>query len=176
MRRADTGVACRDSAAFTVVEVAIAAMVLLVAVVVTASMFPTGHQQLADAARTTAAVAAGRQILEDIGGLPFDSVRRLDGFDTANAASIPASNPELAVARRWRYMIGGPGGGFDFTTAEMAQFGAVTPLGGAATLRVSSPPSGSCSPAGSRCQATVTVSVPGLATNVQLTTIVVRMF
>jgi hypothetical protein len=176
MRRADTDVACRDSAAFTVVEVAIAIMVLLVAVVVTASMFPTGHQQLADAARTTAAVAAGRQILEDIGGLPFDSVRRLDGFDTANAASIPASNPELAVARRWRYMIGGPGGGFDFTTAEMAQFGAVTPLGGAATLRVSSPPSGSCSPAGSRCQATVTVSVPGLATNVQLTTIVVRMF
>jgi hypothetical protein len=176
MRRADAGAACRDSAAFTVVEVAIAIMVLLVAVVVTASMFPTGHQQLADAARTTAAVAAGRQILEDIGGLPFDSVRRLDGFDTANAASIPGSNPELAVARRWRYMIGGPGGGFDFTTAEMAQFGAVTPLGGAATLRVSSPPSGSCSPAGSRCQATVTVSVPGLATNVQLTTIVVRMF
>jgi len=176
MRRANAGAACRDSAAFTVVEVAIAIMVLLVAVVVTASMFPTGHQQLADAARTTAAVAAGRQILEDIGGLPFDSVRRLDGFDTANAASIPASNPELAVARRWRYMIGGPGGGFDFTTAEMAQFGAVTPLGGAATLRVSSPPSGSCSPAGSRCQATVTVSVPGLATNVQLTTIVVRMF
>ena len=176
MRRPDAGAACRDCAAFTVVEVAIAIMVLLVAVVVTASMFPTGHQQLADAARTTAAVAAGRQILEDIGGLPFDSVRRLDGFDTANAASSPASNPELAVARRWRYMIGGPGGGFDFTTAEMAQFGAVTPLGGAATLRVSSPPSGSCSPAGSRCQATVTVSVPGLATNVQLTTIVVRMF
>lgn len=176
MRRADAGATCRDSAAFTVVEVVIAIMVLLVAVVVTASMFPTGHQQLADAARTTAAVAAGRQILEDIGGLPFDSVRSLDGFDTANAASVPASNPELAVARRWRYMIGGPGGGFDFTTAEMAQFGAVTPLGGAATLRVSSPPSGSCSRAGSRCQATVTVSVPGLATSVQLTTIVVRMF
>ncbi len=176
MRRTDAGAACRDSAAFTVVEVVVAIMVLLVAVVVTASMFPTGHQQLADAARTTAAVAAGRQILEDIGGLPFDSVRGLDGFDTANAASIPATNPELAVARRWRYMIGGPGGGFDLTTAEMAQFGAVTPLGGAATLRVSSPPSGSCSPAGSRCQATVTVSVPGLATSVQLTTIVVRMF
>jgi hypothetical protein len=176
MRRTDAGAACRDSAAFTVVEVVVAIMVLLVAVVVTASMFPTGHQQLADAARTTAAVAAGRQILEDIGGLPFDSVRGLDGFDTANAASIPATNPELAVARRWRYMIGGPGGGFDFTAAEMAQFGSVTPLGGAATLRVSSPPSGSCSPAGSRCQATVTVSVPGLATSVQLTTIVVRMF
>ena len=48
MRRADAGAACRDSAAFTVVEVAIAIMVLLVAVVVTASMLPTGHQQRAN--------------------------------------------------------------------------------------------------------------------------------
>ena len=167
---------CQDSAAFTVVEIVIAVMVLLVTIVITASMFPTGHQQVADAARTTAAVAAARQILEDIGGLPFDSVRRLDGFDTAAAVSLPAADPELSVARRWRYMIGGSGGGFNFTTAEMAQYGAVTPLGGAATIRVSSPPSGSCSTTGSRCQATVTVSVPGLANSVQLTTIVVRMF
>jgi hypothetical protein len=158
------------------VEVVVAVMVLLVAVVMTASMFPTGHQQVADATRTTSAVAAGRQILEDIGGLPFDSVRSLDGFDTANAATAPTRNPELAVARRWRYMLGGAGGGFSFTTAEVAQYGAVTPLGGAATIRISSPPRGSCSPTGSRCQATVTVSVPGLANSVQLTTIVVRMF
>lgn len=163
-------------AAFTVVEVVVAAMVLAVAVVLTASMFPTGHQQLADATRTTSAVAAGRQILEDIGGLPFDSVRRLDGFDTANATSVPADNPELAVARRWRYIIAGPGGGFSFTPAELAQYGAVTPLGGAASVRVSSPPNGNCSPSGSRCQATVTVSLPGLENSVQLTTIVVRMF
>jgi hypothetical protein len=165
-----------NRAAFTIVEVVIAAMVLLLALVITASMFPTGHQQLADAARTTSAVAAGRQILEDIGGLPFDSVRSLDGFDTANAATIPAANPELAVARRWRYFIAGPGGGFSFTPAERAQYGAVPPLGGTANIRVSSPPGGKCSPAGSRCQATVTVSVPGLANSVQLTTIVVRMF
>jgi type II secretory pathway pseudopilin PulG len=165
-----------DRAAFTIVEVVIAVMVLLLALVVTASMFPTGHQQLADAARTTSAVAAGRQILEDIGGLPFDSVRSLDGFDTANAATIPAANPELAVTRRWRYLIAGPGGGFSFTPAERAHYGAVAPLGGAASIRVSSPPGGKCSPAGSRCQATVTVSVPGLANSVQLTTIVVRPF
>lgn len=165
-----------DSAAFTIVEVIIAVMLLLVALVITASMFPTGHQQLADAARTTSAVAAGRQILEDIGGLPFDSVRSLDGFDTANAATVPAANPELAVARRWRYLVGGPGGGFSFTPAEMAQYGALPPLGGAASVRVSSPPGGKCSATGSRCQATVTVSVPGLANSVQLSTIVVRMF
>jgi type II secretory pathway pseudopilin PulG len=161
---------------FTVVEVVIAVMVLLIAVVITASMFPTGHQQAVDAARTTSAVAAGRQILEDIGGLPFDSVRSLDGFDTSNSATAPARDPEAAAARRWRYMLAGAGGGFSFTTSELAQYGAVTPLGGAATIRVSSPPTGTCSAGGSRCQATVTVSVPGLATPVQLTTIVVRMF
>jgi hypothetical protein len=163
-------------AAFTVVEVVIAVMVLFIAVILTASMFPTGHQQLADAARTTSAVAAGRQILEDIGGLPFDSVRRLDGFDTTNAASVPPANPELAAARRWRYLIAGPGDGFSFTPAEIAQYGGVPPLGAAASIRVSSPPGGTCSPAGSRCQATVTVLVPGLASSVQLTTIVVRLF
>ena len=165
-----------DRAGFTVVEVVIAAVVVLIAIVITASMFPIGHQQAVDAVRTTSAVAAGRQILEDIGGLPFDSVRSLDGFDTSNSDSVPARDPEAAAARRWRYMIAGPGGGFGFTTAELAQYGAVTPLGGAASLRVSSPPSGTCSARGSRCQATVTVSVPGLATPVQLTTIVVRMF
>jgi hypothetical protein len=165
-----------DAGAFTAAEVVIAAMVVLVAVVITASMFPMGHQQAADAARTIAAVAAGRQILEDIGGLPFDSVRSLDRFDTANSASAPARDPELAAARRWRYMIAGAGGGFSFTTVELAQYGAVTPLGGAASIRVSSPSSGTCSATGSRCQATVTVSVPGLPTSVQLTTIVVRMF
>jgi len=163
-------------AAFTVVEVVMALMVLFVAIVLTASMFPTGHQQLADAARTSSAVAAGRQILEDIGGLPFDSVRSLDGFDTANAATVPAANPEQAVARRWRYLVAGPGGGFAFTPDEVAQYGAVPPLGGTASIRVSSPPGGRCSSAGSRCQATVTVSVPGLAASVQLSTIVVRMF
>jgi hypothetical protein len=159
-----------------VAEVVIAVMVVVVAIVLTASMFPTGHQQVADATRTTSAVAAGRQILEDIGGLPFDSVRSLDGFDTTNAATAPARNPALAVARRWRYMLAGAGGGFTFTTDEIAQYGAVTPLGGAATIRVSSPPNGSCAPTGTRCQATVSVSVPGLGNSVRLTTIVVRMF
>ena len=165
-----------DRGAFTVVEVILGVMVVLIAVVITASMFPTGHQQGPDATRTSSAVAAGRQILEDLGGLPFDSVRGLDGFDTADAATAPLRNPELAAARRWRYMLAGAGGGFIFTTAELAQYGGVTPLGGAATIRVSSPPGGICSPTGSRCQATVIVSVPGLTSSVQLTTIVVRMF
>ena len=161
---------------FAALEVMVAALVVLVAVVVTASIFPVGEPSTVEATRTTSAVAAARQILEDIGGLPFDSVRSLDGFDTANAATAPSADPELAAARRWRYMVAGAGGGFRYTSAELAQYGAATPLGGAASIRLASPPNGSCSATGSRCQATVTVSVPGLPNTVQLTTIIVRMF
>jgi prepilin-type N-terminal cleavage/methylation domain-containing protein len=166
----------KNERGFTLTEVIIASMVLLIALLVIASMFPMGHQQVVDAGRMTLAVTAGRQVLEDIGALPFDSVRNLNGFTTANAATLPGADPELAVARRWRYMIGGPGGGFSFTSAELGQYGSVTPVGGTATIQVTSPPGGTCSAAGSRCQATVTVSVPGLTTNVQLSTIIVRMF
>jgi prepilin-type N-terminal cleavage/methylation domain-containing protein len=161
---------------FTLAEVIIASMVLLVALLVIATMFPMGHQQVVDAGRMTLAVTAGRQVLEDIGSLPFDSVRNLNGFTTANAATLPAADPELAVARRLRYMVGGSGGGFSFTSGELGQYGSVTPIGGTATIQVASPPGGTCSATGSRCQATVTVSVPGLTTNVQLSTIIVRIF
>ena len=101
-----------DERGFTLTEVIIASMVLLIALLVIASMFPMGHQQVVDAGRMTLAVTAGRQVLEDLGALPFDSVRNLNGFSTASAATLPAADPELAAARRWRYMIGGPGGGF----------------------------------------------------------------
>jgi hypothetical protein len=117
----------------------------------------------------TLAVTAGRQILEDIGGLPFDSVVNLNGYSTANVATLPANGPELAAARRWRYMVGGAGGGFSFTTAETTEYGSFTPMGGAAIVQVTSPTA-------TQRQVTVTVSVPGLTTNVQLTTVVVRMF
>lgn len=165
-----------NSRGFTLAEVIIASMVLIVALLVIASMFPMGHQQVVDAGRMTLAVTAGRQILEDIGALPFDSIRNLNGFNTGSSGSVPASDPELAAARRWRYMIAGPGNGFTFTTAEMAQYGNITPIGGAATIQVTSPAGGTCSATGSRCQATVTVTVPGLTASVQLATIIVRMF
>ena len=159
---------------FTLAEVIIASMVLIVALLVIATMFPMGHQQVVDAGRMTLAVTAARQVLEDIGALPFDSARNLHNFSTANVATLPAANPELAVARRLRYMVAGPGNGFTFTSGELAEYGSVTPIGGTATIQV--PPGGTCTAAGNRCQATVTVSVPGLTTSVQLTTIIVRMF
>jgi prepilin-type N-terminal cleavage/methylation domain-containing protein len=158
-----------DRRGFTLAEVIIASMVLLIALLVIATMFPMGHQQVVDAGRMTLAVTAARQILEDLGALPFDSVVNLNGFTTANAATLPPNDPELAAARRWRYMIGGAGGGFSFTSAEMTEYGGITPFGGTATIQVASP-------SASLRQATVTVSVPGLTTNVQLSTVIVRMF
>jgi prepilin-type N-terminal cleavage/methylation domain-containing protein len=158
-----------DTRGFTLAEVIIASMVLLIALLVIATMFPMGHQQVMDAGRMTLAVTAARQVLEDVGALPFNSVVNLNGYSTANAATLPAADPELAAARRWRYMVGGSGGGFTFTAAELAQYGSVTPMGGTATIQVTSP-------SATLRQVTVTVSVPGLTTNVQLSTMVVRMF
>lgn len=158
-----------NSRGFTLAEVIIASMVLLVALLVIATMFPMGHQQVVDAGRMTLAVTAARQVLEDLGSLPFDSVVNLNGFTTANSATLPANDPELAAARRWRYMVGGAGGGFSFTSAEMTEYGSITPFGGTAIIQVTSP-------SASLRQATVTVSVPGLTTNVQLSTVIVRMF
>jgi prepilin-type N-terminal cleavage/methylation domain-containing protein len=158
-----------DVRGFTLAEVIVASMVLLIALLVIATMFPMGHQQVVDAGRMTLAVTAARQVLEDVGALPFDSVVNLNGFTTANAATLPASNPELAVARRLRYMVGGAGGGFTFTSAEMTQYGSIQPMGGTATIQVTSP-------SATLRQATVTVTVPGLTSNVQLTTMIVRMF
>jgi prepilin-type N-terminal cleavage/methylation domain-containing protein len=165
-----------DSRGFTLTEVIIASMVLLVALLIIASMFPMGHQQVVDAGRMTLAVTAGRQILEDIGALPFDSIRHLNGFNTGNSATVPAADPELAAARRWRYMIAGTGSGFSFTSAELGQYGNIRPIGGAAIIQVTAAPGGTCSATGSRCQVTVTVTVPGLPASVQLTTIFVRLF
>lgn len=158
-----------DKRGFTLAEVIVASMVLIVALLVIATMFPMGHQQVVDAGRMTLAVTAARQILEDMGSLPFNSLANLNGYSTGNVATLPAADPELAAARRWRYMIGGAGGGFTFTTAEMGEYGGVTPMGGTATVVVTSPTA-------TQRQATVTVSVPGLTTNVQLTTVIVRMF
>jgi len=158
-----------DSRGFTIVEVLIASMILLVALLVLAGMFPMGYRQVADAGRMTLAVTGARQILEDAGGLPFASLTNLNGFDTTNSATLPANEPERATARRWVYMFAGAGNGFTFTSAELAQWGTVTPFGGRATIQVTSP-------SATLRQATVTVTVPGLPPSVQLTTVIASMF
>lgn len=158
-----------DSRGFTLPEVLLASVVLLVALLVLAAMFPMGYQQVVDAGRMTLAVGGARHILEDLGALPFDSLVNLNGFDTTNVATLPASDPELAAARRWRYMLAGAGDGFTFTQPELDQWGTVTPFAGRATIQITSP-------SATLRQATVTISVPGLPPTVALSTVIVRLF
>ncbi len=158
-----------DSRGFTIVEVLIASVVLLVALLTLGAMFPAGYKQVADAGRMTLAVTAARQILEDLGALPFASVANLNGFTTTNPATLPASNPEKAAARRWAYMAAASANGFAFTPAELAEYGSATPFGGQASIQVTSP-------SGTLRQATVTVTVPGLGPSIQLTTVIVQLF
>lgn len=173
---------------FTLVEVLVAAMILIVALLGIASMFPVGYRQITDAGRMTVGVTSGRQILEDVGTLPFPAtvdcanpVGNLDCFnpaaanggqifDTSVVGSTPPNDPARAIARRLRYMIAGPGDGFTFTGAETTAWGAVTPFGGRATVRVDAGPT-----AGTRV-VTTTVTIPGLPPNVTVSTIFVRMF
>ena len=169
-------VAIGDGRGFTLVEVLVASMILVVALLSLATMFPVGYRQITDAGRMTMAVTGGRHILEDIGALPFDSVINLNGVDTGtNAGTISGlAEPERTIARRWRYMLAGAGDGFSFSGGELAEWGSVTSFGGRATIQVACVP-GPC-PAGNLRTATVTLTVPGLPSAVTMSTVLVRFF
>src|SRR3989442_8202223 len=122
-----------DSRGFTLAEVMIASMVLMIGLLAVAGMFPVGYGQVADAGRMTLAVTGARQILEDVGALPFASLSNLNGFDTTNPATLPASDPELTVARRSRYTLAAGGAGFSFTTSDPAPRGSPPPITATAT-------------------------------------------
>ena len=165
---------------FTLVEVLVAAMILTVALLTLATMFPTGYKQIADAGRLTLATNGANHVLEDLGSVPFTSVRNLDNFDSNSSGSLPAADPELAIARRWRYMLAGSGSGFSFTTAETTAWGAVTPFGGRAQVQIRQVDNAGnvCPAAATTCRAVVTITMPGqpAPTTVTLSTILVRMF
>ncbi|PYN72849.1 MAG: hypothetical protein DMD97_22015 [Candidatus Rokuibacteriota bacterium] len=165
---------------FTLVEVLVAAMILTVALLTLATMFPTGYKQIADAGRLTLATNGANHVLEDLGSVPFTSVRNLDNFDSNSSGSLPAADPELAIARRWRYMLAGSGSGFSFTTAETTAWGTVTPFGGRAQVQIRQVDNAGnvCPAAATTCRAVVTITMPGqpAPTTVTLSTILVRMF
>src|SRR5262245_64528380 len=73
-----------DRRGFTLVEVLVASMILVVALLTLASMFPVGYKQIADGGRMTMAVTGARQILEDIGDVPFNNISNLNGVDTSS--------------------------------------------------------------------------------------------
>ena len=160
-----------DRRGFTLVEVLVAAMILIVALLTLASMFPVGYRQIADAGRMTMAVSGARHILEDVGDVPFANISNLNGADTASNTGVIAGlgGTEAAIARRWRYMLAGSGNGFTFTGAETTAWGTVQPFGGRAVVTVANT-------SATLRQVTVTVTVPGLPSSVTMSTVIVRLF
>jgi prepilin-type N-terminal cleavage/methylation domain-containing protein len=160
-----------DGTGFTLVEVLVASMILVVALLTLASMFPMGYRQITDAGRMTAAVSGARHILEDVGDIPFNNISNINGVDTASNTGVIAGlgGTEAALARRWRYMLAGSGSGFTFTGAETTAWGTVQPFGGRAVVTVANT-------SATLRTVTVTVTVPGLPAGVTLGTVIVRMF
>ena len=160
-----------DRRGFTLVEVLVAAMILVVALLTMASMFPVGYKQIADAGRMTMAVSGARHILEDVGDVPFANISNLNGVDTGSNAGVIAGlgGTEAAIARRWRYMMAGAGDGFTFTGAETAAWGTPRTYGGRAVVTVANT-------SATLRTVTVTVTIPGLPTTVTMGTVIVRMF
>jgi len=181
-------IACtlRTHRGFTLVEVLVASMILVVALLTLASMFPVGYRQITAAGRMTMAVTGARHILEDVGDIPFDKIVNINGVDTASNAGVIAglTGTEGALARRWRYMLAGSGNGFTFTSAETTAWGTPQPFAGRAMVQVCdpgvvppAPPTACTVPThATRRQVTVTISVPGLPANVSASTIIVRFF
>ncbi len=107
---------------FTLVEALVAGVLLGFALLAMSGMFVTGYANVAVAGNTTTGLAAARHALEEMRVLPFASVVALDGFDTDDAASLPADDPEREFARRWRYMMAGAGVGWSFSGEELARW------------------------------------------------------
>lgn len=168
-----------DDRGFTLVEIMVAMMILLVALLTLSTMFPMGYRQIADAGRLTVAVTGARHILEDIGDVPFNNISSLDGVDTSTNAGIIAGlgAPESAIARRWRYMLAGSGDGFAFSAAETTAWGTVQPFGGSARVWVNDATNCPGPVSTTLRRACVTITVPSTPpTTVTLSTIIVRMF
>ena len=157
---------------FTLIEILIGITILAVGLLGIAGMFSTAYVDISAGGKTTMAVTAARQIIEDMRLLPFDNLVNVNGVDTNTVASQPAGQPERDMARKWRYLVAGSGVGWNFTAAEMAQWSSLytggANFGGQATVAVTSP-----SP--TLRQVTITVPVPGRGVNVSLSTLISRL-
>lgn len=162
----------QSKSGFTLLEVLISAALLAVALLAVAAMFPTGYTSIADAGKMTMALTAARQILEDVGDLPFDRINNMNGFDTLNLATLPAGDPEQTIARRWRYALAGEGDGFTFTTTEKDEWSTLST--GNATLRARGQ-IGVAALSASLNQVTITITYPGQRPPVQLVTNISRL-
>ncbi len=177
MRRKEGKGGRTGSSGLTLVEVLIGMTILAVGLLATASMFSTGYTNVSAGGRTSMALTAARQMLEDVRSLPFGNIDDLNGFNTNNVASVPPVDATrdpgrtmaINIARKWRYALAGDGTGWNFTTAERAMWtvfstggaifggsGQISVVSQGATLRL----------------VTVTVPVPRQGINVQLATLI----
>ncbi|MCP3982307.1 MAG: type II secretion system protein [bacterium] len=153
----------------TYVELLVAVGLLLTALLGVSTMFVLGYTNVNGAGNTTMGLAAARQVLEDARRLPYANLVNLNGFDTDDASTLPASGPELEVARRWRYAVAGEGVGWSFTSDEKARWPALSDQGDA--LRAS----GSIEAvqiSATITRITVSVSVPGRWRPIELGTLI----
>lgn len=161
-----------DARGFTLVELLIGMTILTLGLVAVASMFPVGFVVVSEAGKMTMAMTGARQIIEDVRSVPFANLSNLNGFDSSNSLTLPAGQPELDIARRWRYAIAGEGQGFTFTSTEKSQWstlsttnakfgarGRIAVVTQSPTLRL----------------ITVTITVPGRANDVSMATVITRM-
>lgn len=118
-----------DSRGFSLIELLIGMTFLTVSLLAIAAMFPMAYVVANEAGKTTMTLTAARQILEDVRSLPFDDLTDLNGFDTSNVATLPASGSVREIARRWRYALEGEGDGFTFTSDETSRWGSLAIAG-----------------------------------------------
>ncbi len=162
----------REARGLTLIEILIGMTILSVGLLGIAGMFSTGYTDAAAGGKTTMAVTAARQILEDMRLIPFGNLANLNGFNTASVGTQPANDPERAIARKWRYALAGEGTGWNFTTAEKARW-TVLSTGGAIFAG-----SGQISVVNQGANlrlVTVTVPIPGRGVNIQLATLISRL-
>ena len=160
-----------DSSGFTLVEVVIAGCLLAISLLFLAGMFATGYAQVAKAGNSTTGLSVARQLLEDVRALPFDRLANLNGFSTADPNTLPVSDPERRIARRWRYALAGEGDGWNFSSAERAAWSQLAnqnlSFRGTGTVQVTAPTATSA-------RITATVMVAGSARSFTLATVVAR--
>jgi len=157
---------------FSMIEILLGMTVLVVGILGVATMFSAAYTDVASGGRTTMAVTAARQILEDVRALPFENLANLNGYDTNSLATLPASDPERSMARKWRYTVAGEGTGWGFTAAEKTQWKRLSTgtalFGGRAQVAV-------VSQTATLRLVTVTVQAPGRGPSVQIATLISRL-
>jgi Tfp pilus assembly protein PilV len=155
---------------FASLEVLVAGTLAAIALLSIAAMLLTARYSVGRSGEISIAAALSRQILEAMGDLPYDRLTALDGFDTDDLSSLPATDPERTVARRWRYALAGEGDGWTFSATEKARWTTLAPAGTVARGRIDVG-----SPSGSLRAITITLTGGQLADEVRLGTVVGRL-